>query len=82
MNKSHKAKNALGSSLSLSVERVWIVKNGNTEIIPLKGVVTSDVVRVQCGSMIPFDGIVVSGEAGVNESSMTGESLPCHKKAA
>lgn len=77
-----KAKNALGSSLSLGVERVWIVKNGNAEIIPLKGVVTGDVVRVQCGSMIPVDGIVVSGEAGVNESSMTGESLPCYKKAA
>ena len=81
MNSSHKAKNALGSSLSLGVERVWIVKNGNAEIIPLKGVVTGDVVRVQCGSMIPVDGIVVSGEAGVNESSMTGESLPCHKKS-
>ena len=76
-----KAKNALGSSLSLGVERVWIVKNGNAEIIPLKGVITGDVVRVQCGSMIPVDGIVVSGEAGVNESSMTGESLPCYKKS-
>ena len=75
-----KAKNALGSGLSVSVESVWIVKNGNTEIMPLKDVSIGDVIRVQCGSMIPVDGTVVSGEAGVNESSMTGESLPCHKK--
>lgn len=75
-----KAKNALGSGLSVSVESVWIVKNGNTEKMSLKDVSIGDVIRVQCGSMIPVDGTVVSGEAGVNESSMTGESLPCHKK--
>lgn len=75
-----KAKNALGSSLAVNIDRVWIVRNGNTEKIPLKDITIGDIVRVQQGSMIPIDGCVALGEADVNESSMTGESLPCHKK--
>lgn len=66
--------------MAVNIDRVWIVRNGNTEKIPLKDITIGDIVRVQQGSMIPIDGCVALGEADVNESSMTGESLPCHKK--
>ena len=40
-----------------------------------------DLVRVHMGNIIPFDGTVVSGEAMVNQASLTGESIPVQKNA-
>lgn len=74
-----KAKTALSDSLSLNIDTVWKVENETAVKIPLKNVVLGDVVRVLQGSMIPVDGTVEKGEAGVNESAMTGEAMPCHK---
>ncbi len=75
-----KAKNTLSDSLSLNIDKVWKLENGEPVQVPLKSIVTGDVVRVQQGSMIPIDGYVISGQAGVNESAMTGEAMLCHKK--
>lgn len=69
-----KAKNALSDSLALNIDKVWIVKDGCEQSIPLVDVAIGDVLRVRQGSMIPVDGKVVGGTAGVNEASMTGES--------
>lgn len=74
-----KAKTALSDSLSLNIDTVWKVENETAVKIPLKNVALGDVVRVLQGSMIPVDGTVEKGEAGVNESAMTGEAMPCHK---
>lgn len=69
-----KAKNALSDSLALNIDKVWMVKDGCEQSIPLVDVAIGDVLRVRQGSMIPVDGKVVGGTAGVNEASMTGES--------
>ena len=74
-----KAKTALSDSLSLNIDTVWKVENETAVKIPLKNIALGDVVRVLQGSMIPVDGTVEKGEAGVNESAMTGEAMPCHK---
>lgn len=76
-----KARSALSSSLSLNIDKVWKVENDIAVKVPLTSITQGDIVRVQQGSMIPVDGTVLTGEAGVNESAMTGEAMPCHKQS-
>lgn len=74
-----RTRNALVHSLAINVDRVW-VKNADGEmLIPISQVSQSDQVIVRTGTMIPVDGMISSGDAMVNESSMTGEPLPVHK---
>ena len=69
----------LASAMSLGVDKVWL-KNGEDEIlVPISSVSEGDTVIVRMGNMIPLDGKVIFGEAMVNQSSMTGESLPVRK---
>ncbi|MBR3309059.1 MAG: heavy metal translocating P-type ATPase [Lachnospiraceae bacterium] len=65
---------ALENSLSLQVENVWLVTDSGDVKIPVRDIQIGDHLRVQSGSMVPVDGTVISGEAMVNESSLTGES--------
>lgn len=70
----------LAGAMSLNVDHVWL-KTGETEVL----VTTSDVkagdrIVVRTGNLIPLDGKVVSGEAMVNQASMTGESMPVPKR--
>lgn len=77
-----KTKTALAESLSFNIDTVWIKdSNGNEISIPIKDLKLNDEVIIRSGSMIPIDGTVVSGEALVNEASMTGESLGVLKSA-
>jgi Cu+-exporting ATPase len=56
------------------------VINGGTEVISAKEVVSGDILLVNQGDKIPVDGDVLRGEASVDESMLTGESLPVEKK--
>ena len=70
----------LAGAMSLNVDKVWL-QVGETEVLtPVSDVRQGDCVVVRTGSMIPLDGKVVSGEAMVNQSSMTGESMPVPKR--
>lgn len=66
---------ALEGSLAMQVENVWLVTDDGDSRIPLRQIKPGDYVRVQDGALVPVDGTVVSGEAMVNESSLTGESV-------
>ena len=69
----------LAGAMSLQVENVWL-QTGDTEVlVPIGQVKVGDRIVVRTGNLIPLDGKVVSGEAMVNQSSMTGESLPIPK---
>lgn len=69
----------LARSMSLNNDRVWL-KTGETEIlIPVSEVKENDAIIVRAGTMIPLDGIVMGGEAMVNQASLTGESIPVRK---
>ena len=71
----------LARTMSLGVDKVWL-KTADTEVIvPINKVSAGDEIVVRTGGMIPLDGKVISGEAEVNQASMTGESMPVHKKA-
>ena len=76
-----KAKNALAESLLINVDHVWLVTASGEVSVPLSDVKVGDKIVVRTGSLIPTDGEVVGGEALVNQSSMTGESLGVFKKA-
>lgn len=69
----------LARSLSLNIDKVWAVRGGEEVLIPASEICVGDSVIVRAGSVIPFDGRVESGDASVNQASMTGESMPVHK---
>lgn len=71
----------LAGAMSLNVDRVWL-QTGDTEVlVPINDIRAGDRIVVRTGSLIPLDGHVVSGEATVNQASITGESLPVPKRA-
>jgi len=69
----------LARTMSLNVGKVWLKKDGVEVLVGAKEVREGDEVVVHMGNVIPFDGIVSSGEAMVNQASLTGESLPVRK---
>lgn len=71
----------LARSMSLNVSKVWMLKDGQEILVPASEILAGDHVVVHMGNVIPFDGVVTDGDAMVNQASLTGESLPVHKKA-
>ncbi len=62
-------------------ETATVIREQKTVTIPAAQVEIDDVVLVSPGENIPIDGIVISGHSGVNEASLTGESIPTEKTA-
>ena len=70
----------LAGAMALNVDKVWL-QSGETELLVLIGdVKPGDRMIVRTGNLIPLDGRVVSGEATVNQASITGESMPAPKR--
>ena len=70
----------LARTMALGVERVWLRLEDGTEVLsPIAAVRPGEQIVVRAGNLIPLDGKVVSGEAEVNQASMTGEALAVHK---
>lgn len=70
----------LARTMSLNVDKVWLVRDKQEVLVPITDVKIGDYIVARTGSMIPLDGKVVYGEAYVNQSSMTGESMPVRKE--
>lgn len=71
----------LARSLSLNIDKVWLVTDDTEVQVSAAQIKEGDRIRVHMGAVIPFDGIVMEGEALVNQASLTGESLPVRKAA-
>ena len=69
----------LAQSMSLNVDKVWLQTPQGDVLVPLHDVQVGDRISVRTGGMIPLDGKVVSGEAMVNQASITGEPLAVRK---
>ena len=69
----------LASAMSLRVDSVWQQVNGTEVLTKITDVKPGDRIVIRTGGMIPLDGRVVEGEAMVNQSSLTGESMPVAK---
>ncbi|MBQ1432337.1 MAG: heavy metal translocating P-type ATPase [Ruminococcus sp.] len=69
----------LARTMSLGVEKVWLHNGGNDTLVPIRDISEGDEIIVRTGSMIPLDGKIISGEAEVNQATLTGEALAVHK---
>ncbi|MDO5712902.1 MAG: cation-translocating P-type ATPase [Tissierellia bacterium] len=74
-----KAKKGLTHLIALAPEEGRLIDCGKEKMIPVKEIKAGDVLRVLPGEKIPVDGIVISGNTSVDQSIMTGESLPVDK---
>ena len=70
---------AIAALLNLSPKTATVRRDGTEITIPVEQVVVGDIVLVRAGGAIPVDGTVVSGRAAVDESALTGESVPVEK---
>lgn len=75
-----KAGEAIKKLIGLQPKTASVVRDGKEIIIPIEEVIVGDIVLVKPGQKIPVDGIVVSGFSSVDESMITGESIPVEKK--
>ena len=76
-----RAKKGLKNLLALSPTQGRRIRNGREEMIALEEIVRGDVLRILPGERIPVDGTILAGETSVDQSVMTGESLPVDKGA-
>ncbi|TAK83543.1 MAG: cadmium-translocating P-type ATPase [Betaproteobacteria bacterium] len=74
-----RASQAVRRLLGLVPNTARVVRDGREEEIPIEQVKPADLVRVRPGESIPVDGEVVEGASGVDESLVTGESMPAEK---
>ncbi len=74
-----KTTDAITKLINLKPQTAFVIRNGNTEEIAIDSVLTGDIVAVKPGSTIPVDGVIISGSCTVDESAITGESMPTEK---
>ncbi|KRN58602.1 copper-translocating P-type ATPase [Limosilactobacillus secaliphilus] len=74
------AADALGKLADLQVKDATVQRGGHWQQLPLDQVKVGDLVQVKPGAKIPVDGVVVKGQSTVNESMITGESMPVGKQ--
>lgn len=70
---------AIKKLFGLQAKTARVVRNGKEIDIPIEDVLINDVIRVRPGEKIPVDGIITNGETSIDESMVTGESLPVEK---
>ena len=75
----NRAKKGLKKLISLAPTQGRRIRNGKEELIPAEKIVKGDMLRILPGETVPVDGVIVSGETSVDQSIMTGESLPVDK---
>jgi P-type Cu+ transporter len=71
---------AIKKLLGLQAKTARVIRDGNEMDIPVEEVLVGDVIQVRPGEKVPVDGIIVEGSSAVDESMLTGESLPASKK--
>lgn len=74
-----KTTDAITRLINLRPQTALVIRNGNTEEIPIESVLEGDIIAVKSGSTIPVDGVITSGSCTVDESVITGESMPIEK---
>lgn len=77
MNKSNKE---ISSLMDLQPETALLLTNGTPEVVAVIDLRIGDVILVKAGERIPADGIIIKGETSIDESAITGESIPVAKQ--
>ena len=69
----------LARSMSLNIGKVWVRTEEQEILVPTSQIQLGERIVVHVGNVVPFDGLVVEGDAMVNQAALTGESMPVHK---
>ncbi|MEK7141127.1 MAG: heavy metal translocating P-type ATPase, partial [Patescibacteria group bacterium] len=72
---------AIKKLLHLAAKTARVIRNGQEVDIPIEQVKTGDTIRVRPGEKVPVDGKITDGSSSIDESMVTGESMPVDKKA-
>lgn len=75
-----KTSDAIKKLIGLSPKTATVVRDGKEIKIPVDEVIVGDIVIVKPGEKIPVDGVIISGYSSIDESMVTGESIPVEKK--
>ena len=70
---------AIQKLMGLQAKTARVIRNGETLDVPIDQVIKGDVVLVRPGEKIPVDGVILKGSSAIDESMITGESLPVEK---
>lgn len=74
-----KTTNALKSLMKLAPKTATILRDGNETLVQIEEVQVGDIFVVKPGESVPVDGVVIEGNSAINESALTGESIPVDK---
>mgnify|MGYP000068956421 CR=1 FL=1 len=74
-----KTTDAISKLIDLSPKQAIVIKDGQEVMVPVEDLMIGDIVLVKPGQSIPSDGIVIEGDSYVDESMLTGESMPVEK---
>lgn len=74
------ASNALAKLIDLQAKDAEVERNGEFVKVPFDQVKVGDIIRVKPGEKVPVDGVIVDGSTTIDESMVTGESMPVTKK--
>ena len=74
-----KTSEAIKKLIGLQAKTAFVVRNGKELEIPIEELKINDIVLIKPGQKIPVDGLVISGDSSVDESMITGESIPVEK---
>lgn len=75
-----KTSEAIRKLIELAPKTAFVIKNGAEQEIPVEEVEIGDIIIVKPGAKIPVDGTVIDGNTSIDESMLTGESMPADKK--
>ncbi|HEY4504082.1 MAG TPA: copper-translocating P-type ATPase [Candidatus Paceibacterota bacterium] len=75
-----RASEAIKKLIGLQPKTAKVIKNGKEIEIPISDVIVGDLIIVRPGERIPVDGKITEGDSEIDESMITGESMPVHKK--
>lgn len=76
-----KTSEAIKNLMGLAPKTALVIRNNSEVELPIEEVVPGDIIIVKPGQKIPVDGIVLEGDTAVDESMLTGESIPVDKKS-
>jgi Cd2+/Zn2+-exporting ATPase len=74
-----KTRNAIRSLARMRPKQARVLRNGEPVLVDIGEVCVGDSILIRPGDMIPLDSTVIQGESSVDQSSLTGESIPCYK---
>ena len=74
-----KTTNALKSLMQLAPKKATILRDGEEVSVPVEQVQIGDIFVVRPGESVPVDGVIIEGNSALNESALTGESIPVDK---